>query len=181
VRVALATNKNLEKEVAAGTFREDLYYRINVVAIEMPPLRERPSDIPALAEHFLRRFAREHGRSVLRFHDDALAALVQAPWPGNVRQLENVIERAVVLSHGEVIHGTDLPTTASPLVRPTASQDAPGPLQAPVPLKEALAVPERRIIEHALAHCGGNRERAAKLLGINRSTLFHKLRKFGIR
>lgn len=183
VRVVLATNKDLEAAVAAGEFREDLYYRIHVVAIEMPPLRQRPHDIAPLAEHFLRRFARDHGRPVQRFSDRALAALLQAPWPGNVRQLENVVERAVVLSQGDTIDAADLPPAVlapapgAVAAAPTAIDPA-----APVlPLKAALAGPERAIIERALAHCDGNRERAAVLLGINRSTLFHKLRKYGIK
>ncbi len=179
VRVVLATNKDLEKAVAAGEFREDLYYRIHVVSVEMPPLRARSSDIVPLAEHFLRRFARDHGRPALRFSPAALAALTDAPWPGNVRQLENVVERAVVLSSRDVLDLADLPPLGrSPGAVTTSHQPVPdGP---PRPLKEALAEPEKRLIEQALAHCGGNRERAAKVLGINRSTLFHKLRKLGI-
>jgi DNA-binding NtrC family response regulator len=178
VRVVLATNKDLEKAVQAGEFREDLYYRIHVVAIEMPPLRARASDIAPLAEHFLRRFARDHGRPALRFTAAALTALGDAPWPGNVRQLENVVERAVVLGNRDAIDVDDLPPLAratAPARERVAIDD--GPL---LPLKEALLAPEKRIIERALAHCDGNRERAAKLLGINRSTLFHKLRKLGI-
>jgi DNA-binding NtrC family response regulator len=179
VRVVLATNKDLELAVQKGEFREDLYYRIQVVSIEMPPLRQRRADVQALAEHFLRRFAHEHGRPQLQFTDRALAALLSAPWPGNVRQLENVVERAVVLCQGATIDVADLPATLQ--ARPPASEVAPLPSGPPGPLKEALAGPEKRIIEQALAHCGGNREQAAKLLAINRSTLFHKLRKFGIR
>jgi DNA-binding NtrC family response regulator len=177
----LATNKDLEKAVAAGEFREDLYYRIHVVAIEMPPLRARSADIAPLAEHFLRRFAAEHGRPALRFTPQALAALTEAPWPGNVRQLENVVERAVVLGGGgDALDAADLP----PLLRqaPGASPGRDGvPAGPPLPLRQALAEPERRILEQALAYCDGNRERAAKVLDINRSTLFHKLRKYGIR
>jgi DNA-binding NtrC family response regulator len=178
VRVVLATNKNLERAVAEGAFREDLYYRIHVVAIEMPPLRQRKGDIPSLAQHFLQRFSAEHDRR-LQFTERALATLVAAPWPGNVRQLENAIERAVVLSQGPNIDSIDLPVALQGFAAPPATDASPvGPV---VPLKEALAGPEKRIIEHALAHCGGNREKAAQLLGINRSTLFHKLRKFEIR
>ena len=180
VRVVLATNKDLEQAVAAGEFREDLYYRIHVVAIEMPPLRARPSDIAPLAEHFLRRFAADHGRPALRFSPAALDALSAAPWPGNVRQLENVVERAVVLGGHDVVDVGDLPPLGRGAAGAPAAAVAPLPEGPPRPLKEALALPERRIIEQALAHCGGNRERAAKLLGINRSTLFHKLRKLGI-
>jgi DNA-binding NtrC family response regulator len=180
VRIVLATNKNLEKAVASGEFREDLYYRIHVVSIEMPPLRERPSDIASLAEHFLRRFAADHGRPARHFSPTALLQLAHAPWPGNVRQLENVIERAVVLSHAETIDVADLPALPRPPAGAVVTGDA-VPAGPPRPLKEALAEPEKRLIEQALAHCGGNRERAAKVLGINRSTLFHKLKRLGIR
>jgi DNA-binding NtrC family response regulator len=181
VRVVLATNKDLERAVAAGEFREDLYYRIHVVSIEMPPLRERPGDVAPLAAHFLRRFAREHGRPALRFSPAAHAQLAAAPWPGNVRQLENVVERAVVLGTGDVLDVDDLPALQRAAPAGPAIAATPAPLDGPpLPLKEALLAPERRIIEHALAHCHGNRERAAKVLGIDRSTLFHKLRKLGI-
>jgi two-component system response regulator AtoC len=185
VRVVLATNRDLAQAVAAGEFREDLYYRIHVIAIEMPPLRERRSDIPTLATHFLRRFGDEHGRPGLQFTERALAALAGAAWPGNVRQLENLVERAVVLGQGQRIDVEDLPTAVATPGAPTAPAAAAGGTAdvetGPIlPLKEALAAPERRIIERALGHCGGNREKAAKVLGINRSTLFHKLRKFGI-
>jgi DNA-binding NtrC family response regulator len=177
VRIVLATNLDLEQAVQAGRFREDLYYRINVVTIEMPRLRERPADIPWLAGHFLQRFTAEHGRSLRAFSAAAMQALVQAPWPGNVRQLENVVERAVVLAAGPEIGLDDLPRA---LLREPAP-DAPAAADAgPRPRKEALAAPERRFIVAALQHCGGNRERAARLLGINRSTLFHKMRKYGI-
>ena len=181
VRIVLATNKNLERAVAAGEFREDLYYRIAVITVEMPPLRERRSDIANLAEHFLRRFAAEHGRPTLAFTERALAVLVQAPWPGNVRQLENLIERAVVLSTGPQL---DLPDLPASLHAPTVPAAGASPVTAdgPVlPLKLALEGPEKTCIERALQHCGGNREKAAKMLDINRSTLFHKLRKYGIR
>jgi DNA-binding NtrC family response regulator len=184
VRVVLATNKDLEAAVKAGEFREDLYYRIHVVSIEMPPLRERKSDVQALAEHFLRRFAAEHGRPELQFSPAALQTLLDAPWPGNVRQLENVIERAVVLCAGHTIDTPDLPASLQPsrLVVAAASVGLPTPQHGPpLPLKAALAGPEKQLIEQALAYCGGNREQAAKVLGINRSTLFHKLRKFGIK
>ncbi len=186
VRIVLATNKDLEQAVADGEFREDLFYRINVVSVEMPPLRERRADIQSLAEHFLGRFRAEHGRPAERFTDAAVAALTQAPWPGNVRQLENVVERAVVLSKGATIDRSDLPAAllegaaAEPgeTVAARTGDATDGP---PQPLKHAMLAPEKRIIEHALAWCDGNRERAAAMLGINRSTLFHKLKKLGIR
>ena len=181
VRIVLATNKDLEQAVRDGEFREDLFYRIHVVSVEMPPLRARPLDIQPLAEHFLQRFAKEHGRNALRFTDAAINTLVRAPWPGNVRQLENVVERAVVLSHGDAIDRCDLPASLSGT---TTATDLPARVAEhgpPRPLKEALLEPEKHIIEHALAFCDGNRERAAVLLDINRSTLFHKLKKLGIR
>jgi len=196
VRIVLATNKDLEQAVQAGEFREDLFYRINVVSIEMPPLRQRPLDIQPLAEHFLQRFAAEHGRSVSTFTPAAIAGLIQAQWPGNVRQLENVVERAVVLAQGDKIDRGDLPATLAQMQHAGAdlSRTPPngGEHQAPLageavehgpplPLKEALIEPEKLIIEQALAFCDGNRERAAAVLGINRSTLFHKLKKLGIR
>ena len=149
----------------------------------MPPLRERRADVQALAEHFLRRFAAEHGRDAARFSDRAVAALSRAAWPGNVRQLENVVERAVVLSRGEVIDRDDLPAALSVGAdAPTADEVLETqPAGPPLPLKQAMLEPEKRVIEQALAWCGGNRERAAAVLGINRSTLFHKLKKLGIR
>ncbi|MGE3175638.1 MAG: sigma-54-dependent transcriptional regulator [Planctomycetota bacterium] len=185
VRIVLATNLDLEEAVRDGRFREDLYYRINVVAIEMPPLRQRPDDVPALALHFLRRFAGDHGRAAVRFAPAAMDLLQLARWPGNVRQLENVVERAVVFSQGPVIEAADLPSNL--VLRDAAG---PAPLSAaqltdaadpPLQLREALSHAERRILEQALQHCDGNRERAAKVLGINRSTLFAKLRRHGVR
>ncbi|MCA8973305.1 MAG: sigma-54-dependent Fis family transcriptional regulator, partial [Planctomycetes bacterium] len=182
VRVVLATNKDLAKAVAAGEFREDLYYRINVVSVEMPPLRERKGDVVGLADHFLRRFADEHGRNVTGFTDKAMQALLMADWPGNVRQLENTIERAVVLSQGRRIDFGDLPVELQVADARPGPMVTPLPVDGPIlPLKKALEAPEKQLIERALAHCGGNRERTAKVLEINRSTLFQKLRKYGIR
>ena len=186
-RIVLATNLDLEAAVRQGRFREDLYYRINVVSIEMPPLRQRREDVPALAMHFLRRFAKDHGKKVERFAPAALAALRSASWPGNVRQLENVIERAVVFAQGPGIALKDLPpnlveAAAAAAAATTALATPPVLADAPVtPLRSALEDAEKRILEHALLHCGGNRERAAKALGINRSTLFAKLRRHGVR
>lgn len=184
VRIVLATNKDLEQAVQEGEFREDLFYRIHVVSVEMPPLRQRRLDIQPLAEHFLHRFATEHGRAARRFTDSAVAALVQAPWPGNVRELENCVERAVVLSQNQEIDRLDLPNAmanSGQTATPDSAASTELPVGPPLPLKQALIEPEKRIIEQALAYCDGNRERAATLLGINRSTLFHKLKKLSIR
>lgn len=181
VRVVLATNANLEQEVREGRFREDLYYRINVVGIEMPPLRERRDDIPFLAEHFLRRFAAENGKRIRGFSEAALARLAAAPWPGNVRQLENVVERAVVLCEGERIEAEDLPVD---LGRSPRSAKGWAELLTEdlhlMPLRKALEIPEKLILERALEHHGGNRQETAASLGINRSTLFNKMRKHGL-
>ncbi|MBI5850150.1 MAG: sigma-54-dependent Fis family transcriptional regulator [Planctomycetes bacterium] len=182
VRVLLATNLDLKAEVAAGRFREDLYYRIHVITVEMPPLRERRADIPLLAECFLRRFAAENHRPIRGFTRAAMAVLEGAAWPGNVRQLENVVERAVVLCEGEDIDVADLPHDLA--AAPDTSNIGPESLLAPgarlLPLKVALEGPERMLIEQALRSFGGNRERAAESLGINRSTLFAKMRRLGI-
>lgn len=187
VRVVLATNQDLAAEVAAGRFREDLYYRIHVVAVQMPPLRDRPEDIPLLAEHFLRQIRKETGRPVRGFAPEALMTLVRAPWPGNVRQLENAIERAVVLCEGEMILPSDLPVelTLSASPAPVAGRPVdPASLLSKdahlLPLKDALMPAEKLLIERALAAHGGNRQQTAESLGINRSTLFNKMRKLGI-
>ncbi len=183
VRIVLATNLDLAKEMREGRFREDLYYRIHVIVVEMPPLRDRRTDVDLLADHFLRRFATENGKPVHGFTPAALELLRRAPWPGNVRQLENVIERAVVLCEREEIDREDLPPDlagAGPDLEPS-----PESLVATAahlkPLRESLEDTERILIERALAAHDGNRERTAESLAINRSTLFNKLRKLGIR
>ncbi len=179
-RVILATNINLEKAVADGTFREDLYYRIHVVCLEIPPLRERRDDIAILADHFRIRHAAELEKNVVGFTDEALDFLVRAPWPGNVRQLENVIERAVLFSQHSRIVPEDLPAGIKAMTRQDSDAVALPPGAHLRPLKEALEGPETLIIEKALEHHQGNRKRAAASLGINRSTLFNKMRKFDL-
>ncbi|MEO0481669.1 MAG: sigma-54 dependent transcriptional regulator [Planctomycetota bacterium] len=183
VRVVLATNLDLAEEVRAGNFREDLYYRIHVVALQMPALRERRGDVRLLADHFLGRAARSSGKPVEGLTEDAIRVLEEAPWPGNIRQLEHVIERAVVLCSRPQVGIEDLPPDLNhPALGST--EPAPGgmlPNDAHLlPLREALEEPERLLIERALRHFDGNRTRTAESLGINRSTLFHKMRKLGI-
>ncbi len=177
VRVVLATNLDLAKEVELGNFRRDLYYRINVVSIGMPPLRERVSDIPLLANHFLKQHATENGKRIEGIDESAIDLLIRYGWPGNVRELENCMERAVVLTRNDSILPDDLP----PQLREEAA-DAPAPLEGGqmMPLKRALEDPERRVIEHALRACGGNRQETAKVLDINRTTLFNKMRKYDL-
>jgi DNA-binding NtrC family response regulator len=179
VRMILATNVNLEAEVAAGRFREDLYYRINVVTLELPPLRERPADVPVLAESFLERHANEHGRRIKGFTREALERLLAYRWPGNVRELENAIERAVVLCRKRTIGVEDLPPNL--LREPAADLGRGGSEDDEVlPLKVALEEPERRIIERALARNEGNRQKTAQMLDVNRATLFNKMKKYGL-
>jgi DNA-binding NtrC family response regulator len=176
VRVVLATNVDLAKEVEKGNFRRDLYYRVNVVSVHMPPIRERVSDVPILADHFLRRVAKENGKNITAIDDAVIELFARYPWPGNVRELENCIERAVVLTRNSTITVDDLP----PQMREGA-QDAPAPQSdAVVALKTWLEDPERRYIEHALRRMNGNRQETAKALDINRTTLFNKMRKYGL-
>ncbi len=191
VRVVLASNQPLEKLVAEGAFRQDLYYRINVVKIELPPLRERPGDIPLLARHMLRKHAAEAGKTIAGFTDDAMAALVRYPFPGNVRELANIVERAAVLCRGQTIGLEDLPPHViegySPLARITPSNpptisgaDGEGDTWTPMPLEEALREPERRIILRALKANDWNRQKTADDLKINRTTLYKKMKQLGI-
>ncbi len=184
VRVVLATNLDLAAAVREGRFREDLYYRIHVVTVEMPPLRARRDDIPLLARHFLHRIARETGRAVTGITPRALALLQQAPWPGNVRQLENVIERAIVLCESAVVDVGDLPPDLGAIQRPDLPATpvaGPGLLWHPgQTLREALDGAELQILQAALAQHGGSRQTTAQALRINRSTLFHKLRRYGL-
>ena len=172
VRVIIATNKDLSEEIEAGNFRADLYYRINVVPIEVPPLRERVCDVARLAEHFVMIYARENGKNVNGITSGAMRKLQQYSWQGNVRELENVMERAVILAKSPAIGTEDLP------VRITNDSVASPQVAGVLPLKEALEVPEREIIERALRSTGWNRQKTAELLQVNRSTLFKKMRKY---
>jgi len=176
VRVVLATNVNLEEETRAGRFREDLFYRVNVVMFDMPPLRERAGDIHLLARHFLNQHARKMDREVIGIDDEAIKALEHYPWPGNVRELENAIERAVVLSKGRFITVADLPPRIiDGEVTPAHDAD-----YEPRTLREALEGPERRILVAALRANGGNRQKTAEQLGINRTTLYKKMKRLGL-
>jgi DNA-binding NtrC family response regulator len=173
-RVILATNQDLAELVAQRQFRQDLYYRINVVAIHLPALRERISDIPLLSKHFVEKYAAQANRRVLGFTDQAMDLMQRYQWPGNIRELENVVERAIVLGKGELIQVFDLP---APLHRQGQSlSDA----AAKGHLKAALQDPERRIILDALEAHGWNRQETADSLGINRTTLYKKMKRHGI-
>jgi DNA-binding NtrC family response regulator len=183
VRVVLASNEDLEALVASGEFREDLYHRINVVTIDVPALRERPGDIDALAEHFLNEQRRELGRAFVGFSDDAMAALRAYAYPGNVRELSNIVEHACVLAKGLTIGVDNLPERVVSDRGASAGLDE-GPREdgafVPMSLHDALLEPERRIILETLGSCDWNRTRAAEILGINRTTLYKKMKALGI-
>jgi DNA-binding NtrC family response regulator len=173
VRVIAATNRDLEAEVAAGRFREDLYYRLAVVVIHLPPLRERGDDVELLARHYLEHFARKHGRGVHELDEGALELLRSHPWPGNIRQLRNVVERALLMAEGPVLLPEHLPNEVRLGVPRAGSAPAYGAEGELLPLREL----EHRHIRRALALARGNLGATAELLGIHRNTLRQKLRR----
>jgi DNA-binding NtrC family response regulator len=172
VRLIAATNKNLAEQVKAGKFREDLFFRLRVVEINLPPLRDRAGDVPLLAQSFLREFARENDKKVHEFTADALQLLMQHSWPGNVRELRTAIEHAVVLCRGEKITARDLPAS----LRTGAAAESPAAQQNALTLKEA----ERQLMERALKETGGNRTLAARKIGMSRRTFHRKLHLYGL-
>ena len=174
VRVIAATNKDLEEEVTAGRCREDLYYRLNVVPIRLPPLRERREDIPLLAQHFLEQYATKNHRNVSQILPKALDALMRYDWPGNIRELENAIERAVIITRGEVIAPHELPL-------PIQEAAGTGDFQAAaVEPNRTLKQVEKEWIRRILEEVDGNRTHAAKILGITRKTLQNKIREYDL-
>jgi DNA-binding NtrC family response regulator/pSer/pThr/pTyr-binding forkhead associated (FHA) protein len=178
VRVLSATHRDLQSEVAAGRFREDLYYRLSAFSLSVPPLRERHADIALLAEMFARESARRAGRAAAVFDPSAIAALVRHPWPGNVRELKNAMEHAVVLADGGRIGAEHLPES----VRRREAPAMGGPASVPAgTVKDKLADLERRSIEEALAAENGNQTRAARRLGMSRRALIYKIEKYGLR
>jgi Nif-specific regulatory protein len=172
VRLIVATNKDLEEAIKRSQFREDLYYRLNVFTIFMPPLRERKPDILLLAEHFVEKFEREHGKSIKRISTPAIDMLTSYHWPGNVRELENVIERAVVICDSSVIHGHHLP----PSLQTAETSDTVTRLS----LASAVENYERDLIQDALKTARGNRAKAAKLLDSTERIIGYKVKKYGI-
>jgi len=167
VRVISATNKDLKKAVEKQEFREDLYYRLNVVNVELPPLRERKEDVPLLAEHFLGKFASENRKDISAFSPGAMEFLLGYDWPGNVRELENAIERAVILAKGSLITNDDLP------------QENRSPAYLAAPKKNLKEVEEEHIL-NILRKTGGNYSEAARILGISRMTLYNKAKEYGL-
>ncbi len=178
VRIVAATNRDLKGAIATGRFREDLYYRLNVFSLEVAALKDRRDDIPALVEHFLRKFSLELGKEVLEVDDDVVVAFLHYPWPGNVRELENVIERAVVLAEGERITRDELP---SELLQ---TLDAPQLMEAPRDIDGSLIERTDRLecdlIKGALERFRWNKTKAAEHLGLKRTTLQYKIKKYGL-
>ncbi|MFN3480164.1 MAG: sigma-54 interaction domain-containing protein, partial [Thermodesulfovibrionales bacterium] len=171
IRLITATNQNLEEKIANKTFREDLYYRLNVIEIKIPPLRERKEDIPLLVNHFVRIYSEENKKAVKGVDGNAMRWLMQYSWPGNVRELRNVIERAVVLSRGEYITESDLPEK----IRKTPA----GHVEVST-LKASIEGYEKNLIQGIYMSRGRNKEETAKVLGIDLATLYRKLKKYGI-
>jgi transcriptional regulator with PAS, ATPase and Fis domain len=167
VRVIAATNKNLTEEMKKGTFREDLYYRLNVIPIFVPPLRERKDDIPLLASHFLQKFSHERGKEVTNFSPEVMEMLLAHSWPGNVRELENVIDHAIIIAKQDKILTKDLPQYF---------------LQRPLPTQEFTTLQdyEKNLILKTLQETNWNKHKAAKRLNINRSTLYGKMKRYGL-
>jgi two-component system response regulator AtoC len=175
VRIISATNRDLDARIAENSFREDLFYRLNVVSIRLPPLGERREDIPLIAEHIVKRLASKYDWPQLTLSPEALAQIAAHPWPGNVRELQNALARAAILCRGRVIQVDDLP-----LDTPPSAESASLPASGSLRLKEILAETERRVISQALEHEGWNRTRAAKSLGISRRQLFDKIQQYGL-
>lgn len=178
IRIVAATNRNLQTMVKEGVFREDLFYRLNVIHLHLPPLRERREDIPLLANHFLQKFSTENQRDIIEIDPAAMSLLCGWPWPGNIRELSNVIERAVVMNTGAVIFAEDFPASFH---HPTSHSAEAKPEQSGERnLKEEIKREERRIIMEVLEQEEGNRTRSALMLGISRRALMYKLQEYGI-
>jgi DNA-binding NtrC family response regulator len=173
-RILLASNQNLEKEVKEGRFREDLYYRINTITVDLPPLSDRVGDIELLAKHFLRIYCIQHKREKLGITEETFEYLEHYSWPGNIRELENVIERGVLLSKGKYISLEDLPSSIK------QNQSRGQEDYEPMSLKELLSGPEKDFIRQALEANHWNRQETARALQINRTTLFKKMKHYGL-
>ena len=181
VRIITSTNQDLEKLVADKKFREDLYYRLNVISINIPPLRERKEDLQLLVDHFVDLYSKENHKKIKGVSPDALQAMMNYSWPGNIRELENIIERAVILDTDNVIKPADLPdiiTNGNVLLNVESNQNIITKFTST--LKDILQEPEKVHILRVLKEVGGNKKKAARKLGVNRTTLYNKLRKYSI-
>jgi transcriptional regulator with PAS, ATPase and Fis domain len=175
VRVITATNQKLEQLITQGRFRKDLYYRLNVISIGMPPLRERKGDIPLLVDDFIKKHTQHTNRVITEVSAEAMAILMDYNWPGNIRELENVIERAIILSKGDII----TPETFPDFLTKSKQGEVAG-AENSLNLKEALKTPERDLILKTLESAKGNKSETAQILGINRTTLYKKMLKLGL-
>lgn len=175
-RVLAASNRNLEEEVAQGTFREDLYYRLNVVTLHVPPLKERREDIPPLAEYFVEKFARKNNRQVAGITPRCMGLLLNYPWPGNVRELENAIERGIILMRGDYLDEESLPLSVQRFAAKNEGAALASAAAPPGSLEEA----EQLVIKNILAETGGNKSEASRRLNITRKTLLSKMHKYGL-
>jgi len=173
VRVIAATNRNLEEAVRQGTFREDLYYRLNVLPLALPPLRAHPSDIPALVRHYVDGFTREFRKTVTGVSPEAMKGLETYPWPGNIRELRNAVERAMLLTEGDTLLPDHFPVLA-PRAQFTHGVELPA---GGIDLEQL----ERDLVVQALTRTGGNQTRAAGLLGLNRDQIRYRIEKFGLK
>jgi two-component system response regulator HydG len=178
VRILSATNRNLEEAIASGAFRSDLYHRLKVVTIAIPPLRDRSGDIPLLIEHFVKQFAKRHGKTIKGVSLAARTKLGSFPWPGNVRQLRNVIESMVVVDCDETLDVDDLPLELEPAAAAPAREQADGSMGIAALVGRPLEEVERIFITETLKLTGGNREQAAELLGIGERTLYRKIKEY---
>ena len=182
VRLVAATNADLKKMVAEGTFREDLYYRLNVVVIDLPPLRERPGDIPLLMEHFLKDLSKRTGREVEGFSRTARRALLSCPWPGNIRQLRNTVESMLVMDTDGLLDVDDLPADIAPLAQSEdAAIEGEAGFGADSLIGRPLSEVEKYYIQRGLELTDGNREETSRLLGIGERTLYRKIKEYGLR
>jgi len=176
VRVIAATHRNLGQWVAQGKFREDLLYRLEVIAIHLAPLRERLEDVPDLAYHFLKRAGIRHEKSIIGISEDAMGVLLSHAWPGNIRELSNVMERAVVFARGECVELVDLPTHLSELApKQSELRQGLGSSSVSIPFGTSLKDVEDILIRHTLEATAGDKNMTAKLLGINSRTIYRKL------
>jgi len=171
VRVIAATARDIEEEIKKGNFREDLYYRLNVIQIKLPPLRERTGDIPGLLKLFLERYSKKYSKPIRAIEDDAMKAIFSYRWPGNVRELENLIERAVILEETDTIRAINLPILAKK--GPSFSPDT-------ISIKKASEGLEKELIKKALEMTKGNKTKAAELLEISHRALLYKIKDYGL-
>jgi two-component system response regulator AtoC len=179
-RVIAATNRKLGQDVAEGKFREDLYYRLNVIAIDLPPLRDRMDDVPLLVEHFLQKYRNDSPGDSPRISEEALERLMDYQWPGNVRELENTVHRAIILARGSVITPQHVVFAGAPARAEELKPDIAARVASGMRLKEIVADTERQAIQAALQGASDNRTQAAKQLGINRGLLYAKMKEYGL-